>query len=491
MRSLFIKIFLWFWLAMALTGVTLVVITFTAQVGPIARHLRKVELERDHVLGQALTIYGQTALKAYARDGLPALNRFSAELEKSTGIALFLFEDGTVLAGGTGPSPVMLALVGKISSGKSENPLPSSAIDGKGYVLAMPLAGAKPLSGASTIYAVAGRWPHIPFGPRGPQGFFWSFFGLRGLISLIIGGIVCYGLAWRLTAPIRRLREATHQLAVGNLKARAGDQLSGRSDEIGALGRDFDGMAGRIESLVGAQQRLIRDISHELRSPLARLRVALELARQKNKNSPEEAAGPLNRIEREAERLNDLIAELVTLTLLESGTERLEKTFIDLPALVREIAADCDYEARGMKRSVKILSTEETAISVFASPEMLRRAIENVVRNALRYTPEGDAAEITMGRLLKDGRPHVSIRVRDHGPGVPEEALEMIFQPFFRAAEARDRVTGGAGIGLAITERAVHLHGGEVTASNAPGGGLLVVIDLPEDERGGIRPPAV
>ncbi|MDA8326315.1 MAG: ATP-binding protein, partial [Nitrospiraceae bacterium] len=124
-------------------------------------------------------------------------------------------------------------------------------------------------------------------------------------------------------------------------------------------------------------------------------------------------------------------------------------------------------------------------------PAMLPRAIENVVRNALRYTPEGDAAEITMGRLLKDGRPHVSIRVRDHGPGVPEEALKMIFQPFFRAAEARDRVSGGAGIGLAITERAVHLHGGEVTASNAPGGGLLVVIDLPEDERGGTRPPAV
>ncbi|MDA8087584.1 MAG: ATP-binding protein [Nitrospiraceae bacterium] len=483
MRSLFIKIFLWFWLAMILTSVTLVIITFGAQVGPIARHFRRVELERDRVLGQVLTVYGQTALKQYARGGLPALRRFSSGLERSTGIGLFLFADGNALsAGGPGPPPVIRDMAAKVrgAGGKNKNIL--SRIDGKGYVLVMPLAAANV---QGRLYTVAGRWPDIPFrGVPSPKGYLRFFFGLRGLVSLIIGGIVCYGLAWRLTAPIRRLREATHQLAAGNLRARAGGRLSGRSDEIGALGRDFDGMAERIESLVGAQQRLIRDISHELRSPLARLRVALELARQKNKNSPEEAAGPLDRIEREAERLNRLIAELVTLTLLESGTERLEKTLVDLPLLVHEIAGDSDFEARGMNRSVKFLPGDDGQINIFASPEMLRRAIENVVRNALRYTPEGDEVEITMERLQRNGRPHALIRVRDHGPGVPEEALKEIFRPFFRVTEARDRVTGGAGIGLAITERAVHLHGGEVTAVNAPGGGLLVEIDLPADRDG-------
>ncbi|MDA8387880.1 MAG: ATP-binding protein [Nitrospiraceae bacterium] len=475
MRSLFLKIFLWFWLAMALSGATLVIMTHAVQIGPIARQHRRIEHEWDRVLRQTLSVYGQAAIESYGQGGLPALRRFTGRLDKSTGVRLSLFEDGNLLSGGAergaygaGPSPDIRKLVAMVLNGKSGN---ASLIEGKGYLLVLRLGGP-----GRHVYEVAGRWPQTPF-RFGPPGSF----GFHLLVSFIIGGIVSYGLAWRLTAPVGRLREATHQLAAGNLKARAGAELGARNDEIGALARDFDGMAGRIESLVAAQQRLIRDISHELRSPLARLRVALELARQKN--LPDEAAGPLDRIEREAERLNDLIAELVTLTLLESGAERLERSVVDLPALVREVAADADFEARGgMKRALKVLVNGEGPIgSIRGSEEMLRRAVENVVRNALRYTPEGGQVEIALERTRKDGRPHFIISVRDHGPGVPEGALKEIFRPFYRVTDARERLTGGAGIGLAITERAVHLHGGQVTARNADGGGLLVEIDLPED----------
>lgn len=473
---------------MILSGAAMVVLTF-AQIGPVAWHHRRLELERDRVLGQALSVYGQTAIKTYEQGGLSALREFSGGLEKSSGIALFLFKNGIAV---DKTDPVISGLEARAEKSKGQGPV--SEAMGKGYLLAVPLAGPQ-----RQVYAVAGRWSYVPFGLPGPHGLFQFIFGFRLLVSLIIGGIICYGLAWHLTRPVRRLREATHQLAAGNLKARVGAALGERNDEIGALGRDFDGMAERIESLLGAQRRLIRDISHELRSPLARLRVALELARRDKKipegaagreeaGGPDEANGPLDRIERETERLNALIAELVTLTLLESGTERLEKTRVEvnLSELVREIAEDAEYEAGGMKRSVKVLSNTDgrEAISVFGSPEMLRRAIENVVRNALRYTPEGGSVEITTGRLRENGRfyPGVFVRVRDHGPGVPEDALKMIFQPFYRAGDtARDRLTGGAGIGLAITERAVHLHGGEVSASNAPGGGLLVEICLPEN----------
>ncbi|MDA8239699.1 MAG: ATP-binding protein [Nitrospiraceae bacterium] len=233
-------------------------------------------------------------------------------------------------------------------------------------------------------------------------------------------------------------------------------------------------MASRIGTLLDGQQRLLRDISHELRSPLARLNVALELARQR---SGPEAAKPLDRIEREAERLNQLIGELVTLTLLESGAEKIEKMRVDLSHLVQDVVDDANFEAQDSNRSVEIVSSEKIAVT--GSEELLRRAVENVVRNAVRYTDEGTAVEVGLFCRQERGRTAAVIRVRDHGRGVPEAALTQLFRPFYRVADARDRQTGGTGIGLAITERAVNLHGGTVKASNDPAGGLVVEIELP------------
>jgi len=290
-------------------------------------------------------------------------------------------------------------------------------------------------------------------------------------VSLVIGGLVCYGLAWRLPSPVRKLRAATQRLATGDFTSRVRIGDRGRGDEIADLVRDFNRMAERIERLVTAQKQLVRDISHELRSPLARLSVALGLARRE---APPSTVAALDRIERETERLNQMIGELLTLSLLESGSERFEKTAFDLTELVEEVARDADFEAAAGARSVRF--HPDGPLIVTGNREMARRALENVMRNGVRYTDEGTAVEVTLER---EGAQWAEIRVRDHGPGLPREALTEIFRPFYRYAEARDRQSGGTGIGLAITERAVRLHAGEVGASNAEGGGLVVTIRLP------------
>ena len=450
---------------MTLSSVAMVILAITTQIGPVSQHRRRLEEERNQLMSQALSLYGQTALEVFALNGQAALKNFVEHLERETGTRIFLFERGNQILPGLKTPPAIQDLTARVpKSGHGE----FGVSDGD-FAIAMPLMGR-----GEHPYIIVGQWPNLSPHLQKTWSLFPRDFGLRLAVSLVIGGIICYGLAWHLTAPIRRLRRATRQVAVGDLTARVGGNLGHRRDEIADLGRDFDRMAERIETLVKAQQRLIRDVSHELRSPLARLNVALALARR---NCGTGADGPLYRIERETERLNDLIAQLVTLTVLESGVERMEKSRVDLSLLVREIADDADFEAQNMNRSVRLTESEEIVISGFE--ELLRRAIENVVRNAVRYTVDGTEVEISLRCRQKEGKPHAILRVHDHGPGVPETALAQLFQPFYRVTDARDRLTGGTGVGLAITERAVHVHGGVVTASNDPEGGLLIDIDLP------------
>jgi two-component system sensor histidine kinase CpxA len=240
------------------------------------------------------------------------------------------------------------------------------------------------------------------------------------------------------------------------------------------LVRDFDRMAERLESLVNAQSRLLKDISHELRSPLARLNVALELARQR---TGPEAESALERIERESTRLNELIGRLLTIARLESGSNSLRKSTIHLEEIVREIAKDAAFEAQARHCSVDCVIVDDC--TVIGDASLLHSAIENVVRNATRYTEEGSAVQVRLeeGPGAK-GREAV-VRVTDSGPGVPEEALTKLFLPFYRIDDARGRTTGGVGLGLAIAERAVLLHGGSVRATNRPQGGLMVEIRIP------------
>ncbi len=230
-------------------------------------------------------------------------------------------------------------------------------------------------------------------------------------------------------------------------------------------------MAERIESLMKLQRQLIGDISHELRSPLARLNVALDLARQ---NRGVEAEQALNRIEEEARELNDMIGELLTLIRLASGNESVAMANVDIAEPVREIAGDGDFEAQGSNRGVKLLECEECSIN--GNSDLLRRAIENVVRNAIHHTIENTEVEISIRRPSSDT---VEILIRDYGSGLPESELENIFQLFYRTSASRERQTGGTGLGLAISKRAVQLHHGAVTAKNVTGGGLSIVISIP------------
>lgn len=284
----------------------------------------------------------------------------------------------------------------------------------------------------------------------------------------VAGGIFCYFIGFYLTGPLKKLGAAAEKIAEGRLETRSDSSLRRRRDEIADLARNFDHMAERIEALVTGQRRLLGDVSHELRSPLSRLMVALSLVKQGG--AGEDGAENLERIGMEARRLDVLIGQLLTLTRIDSGVDRDLPARFDLTNLVQEVANDADFEARARNRHAVVENAD--ACSILGFEEMMRSAVENVVRNAVRYTVEGTAVEIALNRMDSIAL----LRVRDHGPGVPEAMLAEIFLPFRRV---EDSDANGAGLGLAIAERAVQVHRGEIKAMNAPDGGLVVEFRLP------------
>lgn len=295
-------------------------------------------------------------------------------------------------------------------------------------------------------------------------------------IPISIGILASLGfsalLAWYLAKPIRHLRGAFDAVAAGKLDTRIGSRMGRRRDEIADLGRDFDRMAGQLQILLGSQQRLLHDVSHELRSPLARLQAAIGLARQQ----PEKLEASLDRIERESGRLDELVGELLTLSRLEAGTSGAADEEIDLVELVQGIADDARFEAEANGRQVEFAGAGEAIVKVRA--ELLHRAFENVIRNAVKYTREGTTVEVRVERQPTPDR--LIVTVNDRGPGVPESDLSAVFEPFFRSGSGVK--TAGFGLGLAIARRAIEAHGGNIRALNRPEGGLRVEIVLPAGE---------
>ncbi len=303
---------------------------------------------------------------------------------------------------------------------------------------------------------------------RSPK-LFWSRIGM----ALLISGVVCFWLAWYLTRPVKRLRDASRRLSKGELDVRVGPAMGGRRDEISDLGSEFDQMAEKLQSLLTAQRQLLNDVSHELRSPLSRLQVAVGLARRRSGDgdTPE-----LNRIEKETERLNELVAQVLTLSRLEAGTMDYQDDFVDIAALQETIVRDADFEAK--QKNCRVELGEIASGTVRGNGELLHRAVENVVRNAVKYTENGTNVEVTGGgETEQEG--WARIKVCDRGPGVPLSLLERLFDPFIRVTEARDRDSGGFGLGLAIAKHAIQLHGGEISAYNRQNGGLCVEITIP------------
>jgi two-component system sensor histidine kinase CpxA len=319
------------------------------------------------------------------------------------------------------------------------------------------------MGGEPYVFIVRWERPRMtPFFGESPL----RYFRYGGLLMTAL--LLCWALAKYLSSPIGKIRRATQKLAGGELDTRVADEVGRRFDELALLARDFDNMAERIESLIMSQKRLSRDISHELRSPLARMNVALEIAKQK---ATPESTPILERIENESNRLNEMISRLLTLSKLETGSNDFERTEINLTRLVDQVASDADFEASGQNRSVKVVAVDECRIS--GSESLIQSAVENVLRNAVRYTEEGTTVEVSVANT--GGRAEVT--VSDHGGGVPEDELAKLFKPFYRVGEARDRGSGGIGLGLAIAEQAVKAHKGSITARNT-GTGLEIKIHL-------------
>ncbi|MEN6331735.1 MAG: ATP-binding protein [Smithella sp.] len=481
-NRLFIKIYLWFWL------ITIVLLLTISAIDLMTQSVREKE-DLQHFVGHILVFQGQQAVDIYENESTESFNRFIKHMVGMPGFRVYIYDnEGREITGHKAP-PEISALVAaavkdkatdaiistdknlvlkSINSYKKKKYLIAAEVPHRPVRLLLPLGSRPPPPPPPGPGAEPGTEP-----PPAPYGDM-SFLFLRLIAILVVSGIICYLLARYLSTPIIKLSNATRRFAVGDFSIRVNSEMGKRKDEMSDLASDFDHMACRIESLLTSQRTLLRDISHELRSPLARINVALELCRN---HSEGEAIEYLERIGQEAETLNELIEEILTLNRVESGIAEFKNEKIDLAHLINQIAVDAEFEAKSRKRSVKIVQSEQCVFT--GNEKLIRRAVENIVRNAVIYTVSGSTVELSLKKVLLDGRSCAAIKVRDYGPGVPENEIANIFQPFYRINDDRDRRTGGAGIGLAIADAAIRLHGGSIKAVNVPGGGLSVEITLP------------
>lgn len=448
MQSLFLKIFLWFWATAFATGIA-VVITFILGPGgvPSRWHSSLTDTARSS---------GMIALAELERGGAPAASSYIESLERDTRLRACLFDQNGNAVAGKG-CETFADMRSRVASSRS----PEFAVKYGLARVAQILPGS---GGRDYIFAT-----ELPAGPRAALGMDKAAVGLRFAVALCVSAFICYLLTLYITGPILRLRQAAQQLAGGMLSTRAAASIERRRDELGALGRDFNTMAARIEELISRQRQLIFDISHELRSPLARLNVALDLAR-------EGKAGdlPFNHMESDLARLNEMIGRLLTIAKLDTAAVPLEMASVNLTDLVRRIVDDAGFEAQ--KRNVAVNLAAPKDSHVRGNAELLHSAIENIVRNAIRYTKAATSVDVS---LELDEKSAFLLVIRDHGKGIPENDLGRIFQPFYRVAEARDRESGGAGLGLAIADRIIRIHGGTIRAENANPAGLKVIIEIP------------
>lgn len=468
MKTLFAKIFLWFFGAQVLIGVAMFAVGFSGRDAETPQPVRQI-------IGNDLQLASTSAV-LLAQGG--KLDRLADDPSIARSRTRVFWRQGQGQWQHSGPR----------APSEDENELLKQAVGQSGVVWSRDdnfwggaLSASTNKGQTVVVMRQMRRRTQSPWGflddLRRPERRvrFGVFLGMMAL--------VCFGLARYLTLPVERLRAATHRLREGDLSARVGFKT--RGDELTSLGHDFDAMAERLEESAATERRLLGDISHELRSPLARLSVALDLVEQSRARAqrtgeplPEaKYIAALDRIRRESGVLNELIGQLLELSRLEAlardGHALPAKEEVHLESIVADVVADAQYEARGRGRDVELLENTPCALSGVAA--LLRSALENVVRNAVRHTREGTHVEVALARSGNEG----IITVRDFGTGVPEEALDSLFRPFYRVNEGRDRESGGVGLGLSIADRALRVHGSTIVARNAEGGGLLVEIRVP------------
>lgn len=430
------SLYTWIVIAMVATS-SVALLAFTM----ITDRIQKVYL--DPVLQAVDALELESAQDALHTGGPAAAGRYLARLDRAFGTRHYLLD-------GNGMDVV---------SGANEAawlPPPPAAVS-RGFVGARFVV---------THRSPDGRYWLLSVGPEEEHGMqFLPYY----YVVIAASAVLCLLAAVGVVLPICRLARVMRRFGGGELAARSSWR---RRDELGTLGRAFDEMADRLERLLVGERRLLQDVSHELRSPLARLTMAVKLAR----SSPDSAAA-LDRVDHHLNRLTSLTAEIVEMVRIEGDPQALRWGPVDLGELVAGLVADCGVEAEPRACEVRVGGHIDGA--VICDRELIRRALENVLRNAMRFSPQGSAVEVE----LRDAPAWVTLTVRDHGPGVPEGALERIFEPFFRVDESRDCDRGGVGLGLSIARRAVVLHGGRVIARNAAPG-LIVTLGLPRARAG-------
>ncbi|HEV2272548.1 MAG TPA: ATP-binding protein [Acidobacteriaceae bacterium] len=458
MRGLFTKIFLSFWIAQSLT--------FVISTMLILRNHYPSFGQFQDFQDTTLQNEGSAAADIYEKSGCAGLKQYAASLQQTIYLAdlsqRFL-------------CPLSDTLLYREALAKT--------FQGTGAVSTR--AGAEYLWSTTVRSASGRRYLFLlsrPFQPRKSSALrdLERFASPQVPVGIVVYGATTFFLVMLLTRPIARLRAAARGLAQGKLETRVSKPDTGSifgGDEIQGLAQDFNHMAERLESLVAAQNMLLRDVSHELRSPLARLSVALELAREE---APERMLTQLQRIEREAGRLNLLIGDLLRLSSMEATEAPLGTEEFSLNTLIEGMLADAEFEAQQRSCTVRLQSSCHCIVR--GNAELVYRAIENVVRNAIRYTREGSVVEIELNSESLAGVQMAVVAVKDQGPGVPENELKNIFRPFYRIDNARQRNTGGFGVGLALTERAVRLHHGEVRAQNRGSEGFVVTLRIPAEK---------
>jgi two-component system sensor histidine kinase CpxA len=451
MRSLFLKIFFWFWATVVATGVALI-LTFILEP-------RSVPSRWHATLIDTARYSGTIAVETAERDGNAAASAYFERIEHETRMKACLFDsEGNAIAGIDCTSFQSMTSHVVVSQASDFNMKYGIAR------VALRLSGQ---SGRSYIFAT-----ELPAGPRAALGINRSAVVLQWGIALLVSGLICSLLTRYLTAPILRLREMSQKLASGHLRARADPSLMQRHDEIGDLIRDFDAMASRIEELISRQRQLISDVSHELRSPLARLNVALDLGRERKGNDP-----AFEQMQEDIRLLDEMIGRLLMIAKLDISAPQVPMADFDFADLVSQIVRNAEFELQESKGGIRLFSSGQCIVC--GSAELLHGAVENIIRNAIRYTDNGTAIEVRIECDDSSSGASVRLVVRDYGPGVPEFELKNIFQPFYRITGARDRQSGGTGLGLAIADRVIRVHGGTIHAENAAPCGLRIEIALP------------
>jgi len=449
MHRLFLKIFFWYWLtAWAIIAILLLGVRLTG--------MRQVSA--PNMYATVAPILAEEAVKAYESGGPEAFARFSQGDGHENERQLFLL-DGSYKD--------------LLSRPLSDDGLrvAHAAKDGQLVVFRAHIAAYKFVSSSGHPYILM---LFLKSDLRRIGEMVWGE-GLPFSISLILlVTLLCFWLAYHIASPIHSIQATARRVAQGDLKARVPSSVSHRYDELAALAKDFDSMVGRLDSLIQTQKKLLNSVSHELRSPLARINLSLGLLRNGVSADSDDL---FQRLDRDIERIDLLMGQLLTLSRLEAGFSSGEREDVNFAQLVEEVAADANFEAQALGKSVS-LQTAGPVILRNADPHALRSACENIIRNAVRFTRPGSEVQIVLEVDRTASEPWALLSVRDHGPGVPEDSLQAIFQPFYRIS-GDGQATGGNGLGLAIASEAIRLHRGTIHAENLRPNGLQIIIRLP------------